>query len=124
MAPNWRWVRAIGQWSPTLSEADCFAVVKALLGIELPEAGRYAMGMIFLADDAAAAERQIAILEATVREEGQRVLGWRPQVTFEQGVQTMLREIDQWGDAPVWTPQSIHEATRDWFQYLGRPATS
>jgi len=31
-----RWVKRLGKWNPTLTEADCFAVVKALLGIELP----------------------------------------------------------------------------------------
>lgn len=31
-----RWVEKIGEWNPSLSEADCFAVVKAWFGIELP----------------------------------------------------------------------------------------
>ncbi len=31
-----RWVRRLGNWNPSLTEADCFAAVKALLGIELP----------------------------------------------------------------------------------------
>lgn len=31
-----RWVKRLGKWNPSLSEADCFAAVKALLGIELP----------------------------------------------------------------------------------------
>ena len=31
-----RWVRRLRKWNPSLSEAECFAVVKALLGIELP----------------------------------------------------------------------------------------
>ena len=31
-----RWVKRLRKWNPTLTEADCFAVVKALLGIELP----------------------------------------------------------------------------------------
>ena len=49
-----------------------------------------------------------------------RVLGWEPVVTFEEGVQVMLGELDNWRDAPVWTPEAIGEATRDWFTYLGR----
>lgn len=32
----WRWVRQIGDWNPSLSEADCFAVVKLWFGLELP----------------------------------------------------------------------------------------
>lgn len=47
------------------------------------------------------------------------MLGWRPSTSFEAGVQIMLRNIDQWNDAPVWNEHSIAEATRDWFAYLG-----
>ena len=46
-------------------------------------------------------------------------LGWRPVVRFEDGVKQMLDRIDTWRDAPVWDPQSIATATRDWFTYLG-----
>ena len=31
-----RWVKRLGAWNPSLEEADCFAVVEALLGIRLP----------------------------------------------------------------------------------------
>lgn len=47
-----------------------------------------------------------------------RTLGWQPQVAIEDGVARMLERIDDWRDAPVWTPDSIHEATREWFTYL------
>jgi UDP-glucose 4-epimerase len=47
-------------------------------------------------------------------------LNWRPQVRFEEGVERMLQSIDYWRSAPVWDPQSIAAATRDWFQYLGK----
>ncbi|WP_341894466.1 SDR family oxidoreductase [Ferrovibrio terrae] len=46
-------------------------------------------------------------------------LGWKPKVSFEAGVATMIANIDYWRTAPVWTPDSIHTATADWFQYLG-----
>lgn len=49
----------------------------------------------------------------------QRVLGWRPKVKFEEGVRTMLANIDYWREAPLWEPASIAEATKDWFKYLG-----
>jgi UDP-glucose 4-epimerase len=49
----------------------------------------------------------------------ERLLGWHPQVSFEMGVASMLEQIDSWREAPVWSPQSIEAATRDWFQYLG-----
>jgi UDP-glucose 4-epimerase len=50
----------------------------------------------------------------------QGALGWQPRVSFEQGVRTMLENIDYWREAPVWNPESISEATRDWFAYLGK----
>jgi UDP-glucose 4-epimerase len=46
-------------------------------------------------------------------------LGWRPRVTFEEGVGRMVAEIDHWRDAPLWDPDSIARATRTWFEYLG-----
>ena len=47
-----------------------------------------------------------------------KLLGWEPRVSIEEGVSIMLRHIDHWRDAPLWTPESISEATRDWFLYL------
>jgi UDP-glucose 4-epimerase len=53
-----------------------------------------------------------------------KTLGWKPKVTFEDGVTRMLAEIDHWRDAPLWDQVSIEKATRTWFQYLGnKPAT-
>jgi UDP-glucose 4-epimerase len=49
-----------------------------------------------------------------------RLLGWRPKVSFEDGVAHVLNNIDYWRAAPVWTPDLIAVATQDWFQYLGR----
>ncbi len=46
-------------------------------------------------------------------------LGWKPKVTFEQGVAEMLRHIDYWKEAPLWEPDSIEKATEGWFKYLG-----
>jgi UDP-glucose 4-epimerase len=47
-------------------------------------------------------------------------LGWRPRVTFEEGVAEMVKHIGDWREAPVWTPASIADATREWFDYLRR----
>jgi UDP-glucose 4-epimerase len=49
----------------------------------------------------------------------ERDLGWKANVSFEQGVGEMLKHIDAWRDAPVWTPEKIGEATQGWFKYLG-----
>ncbi len=51
-----------------------------------------------------------------------RILGWKPKVSLEEGVRILLQHIDGWRDAPVWTPETIGEATRDWFKYLGKDA--
>ena len=48
-----------------------------------------------------------------------KLLGWRPKVTIEEGVNILLENIDYWRTAPVWNPESIADATRDWFRYLG-----
>jgi UDP-glucose 4-epimerase len=29
-----------------------------------------------------------------------------------------MQNIDAWRDAPVWTPDTIADATADWFKYL------
>jgi len=48
-----------------------------------------------------------------------RVLGWKPGVSFEEGVAAVLREIDYWRSAPLWTPAAIKKATGKWFEHLG-----
>uniref|UniRef100_UPI0040486289 SDR family oxidoreductase n=1 Tax=Limnohabitans sp. TaxID=1907725 RepID=UPI0040486289 len=45
-------------------------------------------------------------------------IGWAPKVTFEEGVSEVLEHIEYWRNAPVWTPDSIETATKDWFKYL------
>ncbi len=46
-------------------------------------------------------------------------LGWTPKVSLEKGVSNMLKEIEYWRDAPLWSVESIEEATKSWFKYLG-----
>lgn len=48
-----------------------------------------------------------------------RALGWRPKMSIEDGIRILLDNIEYWRQAPVWTPESIETATRDWFRYLG-----
>ncbi len=47
-------------------------------------------------------------------------LNWFPKVSIEEGVQKILKNIDYWKNAPVWTQKSIEIATQDWFKHLGQ----
>ncbi len=49
-----------------------------------------------------------------------KTLGWKPRVSFEDGVKIMLQHIEDWREAPVWDDASISEATKEWFKYLDR----
>jgi UDP-glucose 4-epimerase len=51
-------------------------------------------------------------------------LKWRPQVSFEEGVRIMLENIEYWRAAPVWNHETIADATKDWFKYLGGSAAA
>jgi glutamate synthase domain-containing protein 2/glutamate synthase domain-containing protein 1/glutamate synthase domain-containing protein 3 len=52
-------------------------MLRAVVDFELPAPGGYGVLMCFLPTDAAARGRLEGLLERTVREEGQRLLGWR-----------------------------------------------
>lgn len=48
------------------------------------------------------------------------VLGWKPVVSFDDGVRRMMQQIGNWENAPLWDPDSIATATKTWFTYLGQ----
>jgi len=48
----------------------------------------------------------------------QQKLHWNPHVSFKEGVKKMIDNIEYWKDAPIWTPEKIQVATKDWFRYL------
>jgi len=48
-----------------------------------------------------------------------KVLGWKPTVSFSEGVKIMLENIDYWKNAPLWSKKTISLATKEWFYYLG-----
>jgi glutamate synthase domain-containing protein 2/glutamate synthase domain-containing protein 1/glutamate synthase domain-containing protein 3 len=52
-------------------------LLRAVVDFELPAPGSYGVLMCFLPTDSAARKRLEALLERTVRAEGQQVLGWR-----------------------------------------------
>lgn len=45
-------------------------------------------------------------------------LDWKPQVSFEEGVNLLMQNINYWKDAPLWDKNSIAKATESWFKYL------
>jgi UDP-glucose 4-epimerase len=47
-------------------------------------------------------------------------LGWEQQVSFDDGVAEMMRNIDYWREAPIWDTASIHEATKGWFEAFSK----
>ena len=47
-----------------------------------------------------------------------QLLDWHPKVSFEDGVEVLLSNIDYWDDAPIWDKNSIAKATEKWFEYL------
>jgi UDP-glucose 4-epimerase len=48
------------------------------------------------------------------------MLDWTPKISFNQGVSALLDQLEVWKDAPVWEVDSIYQATKTWFRYLGR----
>jgi UDP-glucose 4-epimerase len=47
-------------------------------------------------------------------------LNWRPKISIKEGVEMLLKDISNWKDAPIWTPEKIKKATKSWFQLLGK----
>lgn len=45
-------------------------------------------------------------------------LGWKPKVSFKKGVNIMLKNIEDWKNAPLWTKKKISKATKTWFKTL------
>ena len=55
------------------------------IGIDLPDRGRYATGLIFLPSNTAAREQAKAVVNEITAIQGQRLLGWRPIPTDADG---------------------------------------
>tara|TARA_Y100001970_G_C14129183_1_gene800692 strand:+ start:267 stop:1274 length:1008 start_codon:yes stop_codon:yes gene_type:complete len=45
-------------------------------------------------------------------------LKWKPTISFEKGIEILLKNINYWKNAPVWTKSKINKATKNWFKYL------
>src|SRR5262245_56339550 len=66
----------------------------AALGIPLPAPGHYGAGLVFLPRDPAEAATCEALLADVVREEGQRLLGWRDVPTDDSPVGPSARAVE------------------------------
>ena len=43
---------------------------------------------------------------------------WKPKVNFKLGIKNILKDINDWKDAPLWNKKSINRATKTWFKYM------
>ena len=48
----------------------------------------------------------------------QSELNWQPKVSIEEGIKILLKNINDWKEAPVWTPETIAKETAVWFKLL------
>jgi glutamate synthase (ferredoxin) len=74
--------------------------VTAALGIDLPDAGQYGVGMVYTSPDAIAREKGQWTFEQVVAKEGLKVLGWRDVPTDNAGLgdtakasEPMMRQV-------------------------------
>ena len=47
-----------------------------------------------------------------------KFLSWKPKINLENGLKKVLKNIDYWKDAPLWTRKKIKVATKEWFKYI------
>ena len=66
----------------------------ATLGIDLPAAGQYAAGMIFLPQEAQTRAECEALIERTIEDEGQVLLGWRDVPTDNNGIGDSVKAVE------------------------------
>jgi len=47
-----------------------------------------------------------------------KLLLWKPKINLEKGIEIIIKNIDYWKKAPIWSPKKISHATKDWFKLL------
>ncbi len=45
-------------------------------------------------------------------------LKWKPKVFLKDGIRMVLKDINNWKNAPLWTKEKISKATKIWIKYL------
>lgn len=64
------------------------------LGINLPEPENYGVGMVFLPQPVATRNHCETLIEQTIAEEGQSLLGWRDVPTDNAGLGDSVRQVE------------------------------
>ena len=47
-----------------------------------------------------------------------KILNWRSKIKIKDGIEILIKNINYWKYAPIWTPKKINKATKNWFKYL------
>ena len=50
----------------------------------------------------------------------QNHINWVPKISFEEGVNLMIKNLDDWKDAPLWDKDNIELATKTWFKFMSK----
>jgi UDP-glucose 4-epimerase len=45
-------------------------------------------------------------------------LNWSAKITIDKGIGLILKELQYWKKAPLWTPSKIKKATVEWFKHI------
>lgn len=45
-------------------------------------------------------------------------LNWMPKISFKNGVEQMMNNLEYWKNAPLWNKKNISKATKNWFKYM------
>ncbi len=81
-------------------------------GISLPKVGRYAVGMVFLPKEPAIRYQCEGILERIIKEEGQKILGWRNVPTDDRRIGETAR-----GTEPIARQVFVENCSEDQIQF-------
>jgi UDP-glucose 4-epimerase len=49
-----------------------------------------------------------------------KFLNWKPRINLKNGIAIVLKNIEYWKEAPLWTKQKISKATKNWNKFLSK----
>ncbi len=47
-----------------------------------------------------------------------KLIKWKPKINIKKGIEYLIKDINYWKKAPIWTPKKINKATKLWFKYI------